>query len=204
MKTVTARLRVFSLPGAPIVAMSATATEPEISGMISNLGLREKPVVLRASPVQAHHKFVTVRRPPNNCDLEGRIDSLGREKPGLIQVLNRIFLRKYIEDMRQKLPVKKGLILFRTEKHMLDVFEYVREQLPEYDDLNTIPYVMNHGGLGPATTRNIISRKNEISLYLSTSKMLLGIDIEQISVIIFVREGFNKKKTFLRCVIFNT
>ena len=97
--------------------MSATATEHEISGMISNLGLREKPVVLRASPVQAHHKFVTVRRPPNNCDPEGRIDSIGREKPGLIQVLNRIFLRKYIEDMRQNLPVKKGLILFRTEKH---------------------------------------------------------------------------------------
>ena len=187
MKTVTALLRVFSLPGAPIVAMSATTTDREISGIISNLRLRERPVILQASPVQSHHKFITVRRPPNTCDPEGRVDKLGNEKPGLIQLLNRIFLTKYIENMRQNLPVKKGLILFRTERHMLDVFEYVREQLPWFKDMNSIPYVMNHGGLGPATSKNIISRKNEISLFLATSKMLLGIDIEGISVIIFVR-----------------
>ena len=187
MKAVTARLRVFSLPGAPVVAMSATATDKEISGIISNLGLREKPVILKASPVQAHHKFVTIRRPPNNCDPEGRIDKNGKERAGLIQVLDRILLKKYIEKVKKNLPVKKALVFFRTEKHMLDVFEYVREKLPEFDDMNEIPFVMNHGGLGPATTKNIMSRKNEISLYLATSKMLLGIDIEQISVIIFVR-----------------
>ena len=90
MKTMTARLRVFSLPGAPIIAMSATATEAEVSAMIQNLGLRSKPVILRASPVQPHHKFVTVKRPPNNCDPEGRLDKFGKEKPGLLQLLERI------------------------------------------------------------------------------------------------------------------
>ena len=187
MKSVTARLRVFSLPGAPVVAMSATATDLEVSGMIKNLGLRQKPVILRASPVQAHHKFVTVKRPANTCDPEGKQDKFGKEKPGLIQLLNRIYLAKYIENMKQNLPVKKGLILFRTEKHMMEVFEYVKEQLPGYDDMTTIPFTMNHGGLGPATIKNIIARKNEISLFLATSKMLMGIDIEEISVIIFVR-----------------
>ena len=109
------------------------------------------------------------------------------ERPGLLQLLNRIYLRKYIECLKQNLPVKKGLILFRTDKHMLDVFEYLREQLPGHDDMAEIPFIMNHGGLGPATTKNIIARKNQISLFLSTSKMRMGIDIEQISVIIFVR-----------------
>ena len=59
--------------------------------------------------------------------------------------------------------------------------------MPEFKDMNTIPFVMNHGGIGPATSQNIIARKNEISLFLATSKMLLGIDIEGISIIVFVR-----------------
>ena len=186
MKSVMARLRIFSQPGAPILAMSATVTDSEVSAMITNLGLREKPIILRASPVQLHHKFVTVQRPPNHCDPEGKVDKHGRERPGLLQLLNRIYLTKYIENIRQNLPVKKCLMLFRTDRQMLDVLEYVQEELPDFEN-ETSPYVMNHGGLGPVTTNNIIARKNEISLYLSTSKMLMGIDIEQISVIIFVR-----------------
>ena len=187
MKTVTARLRVFASPGAPILAMSATATESEVSGMIQNLGLRAKPVILRASPVMSHHKFVTVKRPPNICDPEGRLDKSGKFKPGLIQLLDRILLKRYFENVRNGLPVKKALVFFRTEKHMLEVFEYVKEQLPGYNDMSEIPFVMNHGGLGSATTKNIVSRKNQISLFLATSKMLMGIDIEQLSVIVFVR-----------------
>ena len=187
MKSVMSRLRIFSQPGAPVVAMSATVTEPEVSAMIKNLGLREKPVILRASPVQDHHKYVTVKRPPNNCDPEGKLDKFGIEKPGLLQLLRRIYLTKYIESLRQNLPIKKCLILFRTERQMVDVLEFVQEELPEFDDSASCPFVMNHGGLGPVTTQNIISRKNEISLFLSTSKMLMGIDLEQISVVIFVR-----------------
>ena len=51
MISVMASLRIFSQPGAPILAMSATVTDREVSAMIVNLGLREKPVILRASPV---------------------------------------------------------------------------------------------------------------------------------------------------------
>ena len=80
-----------------------------------------------------------------------------------------------------------GKAFYRDEQKMVEVYENVEEQFPEYDDKSTIPFVMNHGGLGPATIKNIIARKNDISLFLSTSKMLMGIDIEEISVIVFVR-----------------
>ena len=186
MKSVMARLRIFSQPGAPVVAMSATVTEEEVSSMVKNLGLREKPVILRASPVQDHHKYVVIKRPPNICGPDGYTDRLGREKPGLHPVLDQLYLAKFFECIRQKQPVKKCLMLFRTERQMLDVLEYVQEELPDFDNSDS-PFVMNHAGIGPVTTKNIISRKNEISLYLSTSKMLMGVDIEQISVIIFVR-----------------
>ena len=44
----------------------------------------------------------------------------------------------------------------------------MREELPSYSDPSKAPYVVNHGGLGPITAKNIIDRKNEISLFLST------------------------------------
>ena len=46
---------------------------------------------------------------------------------------------------------------------------------------------MNHSSLLPPTVRVISERASEISLYLSSNKMLLGLDIPNIDVIIFLR-----------------
>ena len=56
MMKVISRLRIFRAAGAPCVAMSATATSEEVSSIISNLGLRTAPVILKASPTQKHIK----------------------------------------------------------------------------------------------------------------------------------------------------
>ena len=50
-----------------------------------------------------------------------------------------------------------------------------------------MPFVMNHSGCGKATTQNILERRNDISLYVATTKMLLGIDLANIQIVIFVR-----------------
>ena len=132
MKTVTGRLRIFSVSGAPTIAMSATVTDSEVKAIIENLGLRAEPVILRASPIQDHVKYVTVKRPSNICGLDGFEDKHGKEKPGLICLLNRIYLSKYIENLKLNLPVKKCIVLFRTDNQMLGVYDYVRQQLPQF------------------------------------------------------------------------
>ena len=168
MQRVAARMRIFLVPGAPSIAMSATATSVEVEAIIRNLNLRERPEILRVSPIQDHIKFALVRRPSNFCGMDGDVDRLGNEKPGLISLLERIYLAKFIENTRLKIPVKKCLMLFRTENHMLGVHDFVRESLPELTDPACKPYMMNHGGLGPITTQSIIERRNEIDLFLST------------------------------------
>ena len=130
MKTLTGRLRIFAVPGSPTVAMTATATDVEISSMISNLGLRTPPVILKASPIQNHIKFVTLKRPSNNCGSYGRVDRHGNEHPGLIALLRRIYLDMFIKNTRLGLPTAKCLILFRTESHMFDVNDYIGSELP--------------------------------------------------------------------------
>ena len=168
MKTVTARIRIFSNHGAPTLAMSATVTDKEVQSIVKNLGLRENPVILRASPVQDHMKFHVVRRPSNLCGIEGRLDKYGKLQPGLISLLKRIYLDNFIKNIRRGSSVKKCIIFFRNSQQMMDIRDYVREELPSFSDPSKAPYVMNHGGLGPITSKSIVDRKNEISLFLTT------------------------------------
>ena len=57
----------------------------------------------------------------------------------------------------------------------------------KYKDCRTSPFVMNHSSLLPPTVKVLSERCNDISLYLSSNKMLLGIDLADIDIIIFVR-----------------
>ena len=123
MKTVTSRIRIFSVPGAPVLAMSATVTDSEVKGIVRNLGLREQPVILRASPVQDHMKFCKIRRPSNLCGPDGRSDSSGNFQPGLIALLRRVYLDHFIENIKTGNPVKKCIIFFRNSQQMVDIRE---------------------------------------------------------------------------------
>ena len=75
----------------------------------------------------------------------------------------------------------------RTEDHMLKIREELKYNLPHLKDRMNMPFVMNHSGCGKITAENILDRRNNISLFITTTKMLLGIDISDIQIIIFVR-----------------
>ena len=57
----------------------------------------------------------------------------------------------------------------------------------KYKDCRDSPFVMNHSSLLAPTEKVIADRAEEISLYLSSNKMLLGIDLDQIDIVIFLR-----------------
>ena len=56
-----------------------------------------------------------------------------------------------------------------------------------YRDCRDSPFVMNHSSLLPPTEKVIADRASEISLYLSSNKMLLGIDLPKIDIIVFIK-----------------
>ena len=74
----------------------------------------------------------------------------------------------------------------RTDTQVIEVFNYLREALPTYNNVTDSPFVMQSSSIGPITEIRIQERK-DISLYISTTKMLMGIDISGISVVIFLR-----------------
>ena len=75
---------------------------------------------------------------------------------------------------------------FRTDLDIIVVFNYLREALPWFKDVADSPFVQVTSSVGPLTEKRIQGR-SDISLYLTTSKMLLGVDIPGIFMIIFLR-----------------
>ena len=105
--------RLYGIPQCPVIAMTATATAEEVKDVIVSLGLKEAPIVLQASPVQSHIKFSILRRPSNNFGLDGIVSSNDTRKPGLMDLLDRVYLKQYLEDLKRGQKPNKCIIFCR-------------------------------------------------------------------------------------------
>ena len=124
MKTVPGLLRGKAIRKAPFLAMSATATSEEIDELKHDMGLRDSnTVILRADPIQNQYMFVRVKRPANIYGSYGSENSHGELKPGLIDTLDKLFLDRYVRDMKRGVPVKKSIWFFRNEDDIADVYD---------------------------------------------------------------------------------
>ena len=168
--------------------MTATATKKEIDDVVKALGLRSAPVILTSTPVQSHIKFSIIRRPSNNFGLEGTTTKRGVRNPGLLDLLDRVYLRQYVEDLKVGAEPKKAIIFCRGNGVLGSIYSHLMNLTGyRFNDCRDAPFVMNHSSLLPPTEKVIIERASEISLYLSTNKMLLGIDLPKIDIVIFLR-----------------
>ena len=181
-------LRLYAVKDCPTLAMTATATAKEIEAVIAALGLRKSPVLLTSTPVQSHIKFSIIRRPSNNFGLDGTTNVKGGYNPGLMDLLQRVYLGKYLEDLKMGREPKKGIIFCRGNGVLGAVYSRLMELTNyRYKDCRDSPFVMNHSSLLPPTEKVLAERASDISLYLSSNKMLLGIDLAKIDVVIFLR-----------------
>ena len=181
-------LRLYGVKNCPSLAMTATATGSEIKEVVTALGLRTPPVVLTSSPIQSHIKFSIVRRPSNNFGLDGTTNENGEKKAGMMDLLLLVYLRKYLEDLENNIQPKKCIIFSRGNGVLGALYSRLMELTNyRYRDCRDSPFVLNHASLLPPTEQVLARRSGEISLYLSSNKMLLGIDLAGIDVIIFLR-----------------
>ena len=181
-------LRLYGVQNCPSIAMTATATMKEIQEVVKALGLRVKPVLLTSSPVQSHIKFSMIRRPSNNYGLEGTVNKNGEKQPGLLDLLNRVFLSQYVQDVMSGVAPKRAIIFCRRNGVLGALYSNLMEQTQyRFTNCKDAPFVMNHSSLLPPTEKVLAERASEISLYLSSNKMLLGIDVANIDVVIFLR-----------------
>jgi superfamily II DNA helicase RecQ len=180
-------LRTFAVKGAPVCLMTATATEKELKTVSRCLGLQRTPPVLIASnPVQEHIKISVVRRPANAFGLRGKDGKNGARKPGLWDHLNNLYFHDMLQDRAAGRKPKKAIIFFRGMKPMSALYTHLRAAM----GLGTVAdaeVAMVHGVLTPPTEQVIIDRMDEYTVILATTRMLLGLDISQVDLVIFVQ-----------------
>ena len=184
----SAALRLYGIKNCPSLAMTATASKSEIKEVIAALGLRKPPVLLSSSPIQSHLKYSMIKRPSNNFGLDGSINQKGERNPGLMDLLDRLILQQFLEDLEMGRKPKRCIIFSRGNGVLGAIYSRLMEMTQyRYKDCRTSPFVMNHSSLLPPTEKVLESRSSEISLYLSSNKMLLGIDLPEIDIVIFLR-----------------
>ena len=121
MAVVARRLRAFLIKGGVTVCLSATVKDEEIKMFGEMIGLRGEPVVIAASPVQAHFKIVVVKSPTCFVDPEGYVDAKGQYHPGHITLQRRIFLDELVTMVKQDRwsEIKQAIIFFRTDSQLV-------------------------------------------------------------------------------------
>ena len=112
----------------------------------------------------------------------------GERNPGLMDLLRRVYIDKYLEDLENGETPKKCIIFCRGNGVLGAIYSRLMELTSyRYRDCRDSPFVMNHSSLLPPTEKVLAERAGEISLYLASNKMLLGIDLADIDLVIFLR-----------------
>ena len=172
---------------APTLACTATATDKDISDIINMCDMeRDVTQVIRMSPVKDCHLYYNVMRPPSVNKFKGCED-----KPGIINLLKIIYLDKFVSDILGGKKPKKCIIFVQNLKEMMAISNYLTGKLKSTLNARNemFPFVTNHSNVGEITADNIRfkSKTGSISLYISTSVMLLGIDIQELDIAILLR-----------------
>ena len=139
--------------------------------------------------------YINLERPPTCNGFYGKLGNKGEtEKYGQCHLLSRIYLNQFISDVNNDITPKKGMIFCQTLSDIMDVSDYLTRKLRSTlknrgVENKNYPWVINHSEIGHVTAEHIRKRSSngDISLYITTSVMLLGLDIRDIDVIIQFR-----------------
>ena len=66
--------------------------------------------------------------------------------------------------------------MFRSDTQVIEIFNYLREALPWFKSVADSPFVQVSSSIAPITEAKILER-DDISLYISTTKMLMGVNV---------------------------
>ena len=180
--------KVYAIPKAPIGCFTATITANELRTVEVLAGRKRPMTVLAQGPIQRNFKVCLFPRPPSQVPFLGCTNSKGVFKPGLLHLLRLLvldeFLSKYKAKDLESFPTT--IVFFRNSDDMGKCNSYLIEMTGQrtYD---TAPFAMNHSSLSSTDDTVIHSRRDKYKLFLSTNRMLLGVDIPGVQHVVMVR-----------------
>ena len=173
--------------GGATVVMTATSTPQENTKIMKMCDMKEDTVVIRRSPITENHMFIKLVRPPSIHGFESdpsSVDCLATE-----DILCRIVLDSYIEDILADRKPKTIMIFVQSFKELNAINRLLLLKLEDHLQGKTKPWAINHSDLGSRTKSELFSRMEagEISLFITTSVMLCGVDLPCVDIVVILR-----------------
>lgn len=113
----------------------------------------------------------------------GSTDKQGRVVPGLWHLLLRLYIQHFLEGVRSGVPAKRAIIYFKSNALLGAVYALLQRATGQTNP-STATFAMNHSSLLPTDDIILDQRRDEITLYLASNKMLLGTDLSKIDLVI--------------------
>jgi superfamily II DNA helicase RecQ len=170
----------------PAVYMTATLTKAEVDLMIDKFLIRNY-VVIASCPVLPNHLFISVKRPEHGFGSYA-------EGPNMDDVM-KLVLEPWIEEVREGQTPKRSLVFCKNVDDCGPIGEELNAQLMDEEKTpaniiesvdDNLPWVLNWSEVGNVT-KNVMSKRKNISMWITTCLMEMGLDIEDVQVVIMVR-----------------
>ena len=195
------RAQVATTTRAPVLAMTASAkvkgeqkkTKSEIEEIKAMCAIQySDTTVITISPVLHNHLYMVVKKPPSANGLYGSsCSSLTPQKIGSLHVLWRIYLKNFVNDLKNGREPKRAILYVTRLDDLGELDNFLTLELEHLDitrNPRTCPWVTNCSVTGKITAEQIRERSREenssIYLYITTSVMLFGLNIRDISIVI--------------------
>ena len=185
MSSIPGSIRVFS-PSAPMLCMSATVGKMEQKKILNDLGMINRRLeIIESNPIKDHIFVAKLKRPSNQKGFY--------ENGGLKDILNKLYLHEFVCD---PLNCRKAVIFCKNEDDLVNIYDFIEQQIgSQFPNMKTRPWVQYHSSIGEKTLKWIHQRMRssgvlEIKLIISTYKLVMGVDIKNIDLAIFMRYCF--------------
>lgn len=181
--------------GAPFLILSATESKADIKITKRICDLEKNTTLIRSSPVLHNHMFINIKSPPDCNSFFGTPDG----NCGTKHLLDEIYFREFIDSVKSGTKPKKAILFVQKIKDLNAINDYLNKELKGKVDPKAKPWVTNFSGKGHVSKVKLRERlkANDVSLIVTTSVMLVGIDFPDIQIVIILRP-FSHLSSFIQ------
>ena len=175
-----------------MAAFTATATLKEVNVLRKSMGTRKNSLMeIKECSIMPNQVIWVLKRPSSKIGLLGEnVPRKGREKPreGDLGLLRKIILNKVVEYIKLGRPmeIKKTIIFFRKAEDMMWIFSWLSMETG-MRHCDSALFVMVHSKNSQSDDSVMEAREPLIRLYLTTNKLLMGVDLEEVHMVVIVR-----------------
>ena len=166
--------------------MTATSTPKDNMKIRKMCDMRPDSITIRRSPVTSNHMYYRVQRPPSVNGFSPIDDS---DNITTLSLICRLVLDSYVSDVMSQRTPKVVMIFAQSYAELNAINRYLCLKLEHHLGGKSKPWAINHSEIGVWRKKELFEKitSGEISLIITTSVMLCGIDLSRVDIVVIIR-----------------